>query len=124
MAIKAQPYRDKLLVERELNANLEEPEGTPRGESIADKLAAAGLLDMGIHFLLRHMPLFQDSCTWIMKRDGQEVRSRKYYILRTDHRLFQGVAVWDLQHNSYHYMVLGCLRGDPAKDLTVYLPEA
>ena len=35
--------------------------------------------------------------------------------------MFQDVAVWDMQHHSEHYMVLGYLRGDPEKDLTGYL---
>ena len=59
-----------------------------------------------------------------MRRDVREVRPRKDYTLRTDHRLFQNVAIWDLQHHLNHYMVLGCLRGDPAKDLTDYLCKA
>ena len=43
------------------------------------------------------------------------------YTLGTDHRLFQDVAVRDPRHNSDHYMVLGCLRGGSAKELTYYL---
>ena len=49
------------------------------------------------------------------------VRSFTDYVLRTDRRLFQDVAVRDLRHNSDHYMVLGCLRGDLEKELTYYL---
>ena len=59
-----------------------------------------------------------------MRRDGQEVRYRTEYILKKYHRLFQGVAIRDLQHNLDHYMVLGCLRGEPTKDLTDYLRKA
>ena len=41
------------------------------------------------------------------------VRSRTDYILGTDRRLFQNVAVQDPRHNTDHYMVLGCLPGAP-----------
>ena len=48
-----------------------------------------------------------------MRRQGQVVRSRTDYILGTDRRLFQNVAVQDPRHNTDHYMVLGCLPGAP-----------
>ena len=46
------------------------------------------------------------------------------YILGTYHRLFQDVAVRDTQHHLDHYMILGYLRGETAKDLTGYLRKA
>ena len=54
----------------EHNINIAEPEGTPRVEAIVDELAAAGIEDMGLHFLPRSKPLLQDRCTLIMRRDG------------------------------------------------------
>ena len=105
----------------DLNANLADPEGAPRGEAISDKLVAAGLLDTGLHFLPQRKPWLQDRCTWTMQRYGQEVRSRTDYILRTDRKPFQDVAIQDMHHHSDHYMVLGCLGGEPAKELTDYL---
>ena len=42
-----------------------------------------------------------------MIREGREVRSRMYYILGTDHRLFGNVSIRDPRHNSDHYMVMG-----------------
>ena len=71
----------------DLNADLEDPEGTPRSEAIADKHAADGLLDMGLHT--------KDMFTWKMQRDGRVVQSWMDYILGTDRILFQNVAVWD-----------------------------
>ena len=59
-----------------------------------------------------------------MSRDGREVRSRKDCILRTYCRLVQDVDVWDPQRNSNHYMVMGCIRGDPVKELTDYLRKS
>ena len=50
-----------------------------------------------------------------MIRKGREVRSRTDFILETDSRLFGNVSIWDPQHNSDHYMVLGCL---PSASLT------
>ena len=41
------------------------------------------------------------------------VQSRTDYILGTDRRLFQNVAVRDPRHNTDQYMVLGCLPGAP-----------
>ena len=108
----------------ELNANLAEPEGTPQGEVILDELTAVGIMDMGLHFLPRRKPWFQDRCMWIVRRYVQEVRSRTYYILGTDCKLFQNMAVQEPRHNLYHYIVLGCLRGKPKKDLTDYLCKA
>ena len=46
------------------------------------------------------------------------------YILGTDRIFFQDVAVWDMQQKTEHYMVLGCLRGEPAKELAGYLQKA
>ena len=48
-----------------------------------------------------------------MRWKGQVVRSRTDYILGTDSRLFNNVAVRDPRHNSDHYMVLGCLPSAP-----------
>ena len=78
-------------------------------------------MDMGLHFLPRHKPWLQDSYTWIMKRDGQEVWSQTDYILGTDRRLFQVMDGRDTQHDLYYYIFMGCLMREPAKDLTVYL---
>ena len=39
----------------------------------------------------------------------REVRSRTDYILETDHSLLRNMSVRDPRHNSYQYMVLGCL---------------
>ena len=58
---------------------------------------------------------------WEMTRQGREVRSRTDYILGFDRRIFQNVAVWDLGHNSDHYMVMGCLRGASSKEHSNYL---
>ena len=60
--IRDRPYGTKILVAGDLNANLAEPEVTPQGEAIVDKLVVAGLMDMGLHFLPRHNPLLQDRC--------------------------------------------------------------
>ena len=40
---------------------------------------------------------------------SQEVRSWTDYIRGMYYRLFQNMAVRDLRHNTYHYMVMGCL---------------
>ena len=61
----------------------------------------------------------KDGCTWDMHRGGWEVSSRTGYILVTDSRLFQNVAVRDMLQNIDQYLVLGCHRGaDPAAHLS------
>ena len=75
----------------DLNANLEDTEDIPQGESIADKLAAVGILDMGMHFLPRRKPWLQGRFTFIMRRDVQEVRSWVDYILIIYRRMFQDI---------------------------------
>ena len=56
-----------------------------------------------------------------MVREGKVVRSRTYYIPGTDRRLFWNMSVRDPQHNTDHYMVLGCLRSAPEREHTNYL---
>ena len=56
-----------------------------------------------------------------MVRQGREVRSRADYILGSDRRIFQSVAVRDPRHNSDHYMFLGCLRGTSPRENSHYL---
>ena len=62
-AIRSQPYGDELLVAGDLNSNLLELEGTPRGEAITDKLAASGLEDTCLHFLPWSNLWLQGRCT-------------------------------------------------------------
>ena len=81
-------------------------------------------MDVGLQFLPRRKPWLKDRRIWIMQRYGQEVRSQTEYILGTDRRLFQDVDVRDTHHHLDHYMVLGYLRGDPAKELTGYIRKA
>ena len=56
-----------------------------------------------------------------MVREYKVVRSRTYYILGTDRRLFRNVSVRDPRHNTDHYMVLGCLRSVPKREHAKYL---
>ena len=102
----------ELLVAGDFNVDILAPEGR-RAENIATDLATAGGEDMAQHFMPQGRRWCRDQWTWDMKRQGQVVRSRTDYILRTDRRLFQNVAVWDPWQNTDHYMVLGCLPGAP-----------
>ena len=56
-----------------------------------------------------------------MVRQGREVKSQMEYIMGSDRRIFQNMAVRDLQHNSDHYMVLGCLHGGSLRENSNYL---
>ena len=70
----------------------------------------SGIEYMSGHFLPRRKPWLRDGRTWIMLRGGQEVRFWTNCLLGTYLRLFQNVAVWDMWHNTDHYLVMGYLR--------------
>ena len=111
-AIGRKPPGAELMVAGDFNLDILAPEGR-RAENIATDLATAGVEDMAQHFMPRGKRWCRDRRTWDMKRQGQVVRSRTDYILGTDRRLFQNVAVRDPRHNTDHYMVLGCFTGAP-----------
>ena len=115
------PRGTKLLVAGDFNINLAEPEGDRRGENIAAAMAIEGLEDMSAHFLLGRRSWCRDGRTWSMIQEGREVRSWTDYIMGTDRRLFGNVSVWDPRHNSYHYMVLGCLHSASSREHNRYL---
>ena len=56
-----------------------------------------------------------------MIREGRGVRSWTDYIMGMDHRLFGNVSIRDPRHNSYHYMVLGCLHSTSLREHARYL---
>ena len=101
------PQGAKLLVVGYFNADLASPEGHDRDKSIALAMAKKGLEEMAAHFLPRHRLWTRYGRTWRMLRHGQEVISRMDYILGTDRRLLQNVAVRYPRHNTDHYLVLG-----------------
>ena len=78
-------------------------------EEITTSLAAAGIEDLRVHFLPRRKPWSRGGQTWSMLRGGREVKFRTNYCMGTDLCLFQNVSVRDACHNTYHYLVLGCL---------------
>ena len=111
-AIGRRPLGAELMVDGDFNVDILAPEGR-RAENIATDLATEGLEDMAQHFMRQGRRWCRDRRTWDMRRQGQVVRSRTDYILGTDRRLFQNVAVRDPRHNTDHYMVPGCLPGAP-----------
>ena len=56
-----------------------------------------------------------------MVREGRVIRSRTDYLLGTDRSLFRNVAVRDPRHNSDHYMVVGHLRSETAREHARYI---
>ena len=100
-----------MLVTENINADLYKPEETTRAEEIYTALASVFLEDTSSHFLQRHKTWLRDGRTWIIWRGHQLVRSQTNYLLGTERYLYQNVSEWDARHNSYHYIVLGCLRG-------------
>ena len=74
-------------------------------------VATMGLEDISAHFLPRQRAWNLYQRTWVVVKQGKEMRSRTDYILGYNCQIFQNVAVQDPQHNSGHYMVMGCLYG-------------
>ena len=99
----------------DLNLKLAEPEVDRREEEIVAALTITGIKDMSDHFLPRQSPWCRDGRRWTIVWAVREVRSQKYYIIGIDHCLFRNMTVWDPQHNSGDYLVLGCLRGAPLR---------
>ena len=117
-ALRSRPRGAELLLAGYFNVNLAAPERDRRAEDIATTLATEGLEDTAKHFLPQESRWCRDQRTWGVIRKGREVRYRTDYILGTDRRLFRNVAVRDPQHNSDHYMVLGCLPRSPSRRIT------
>ena len=80
-----------------------------------------GLEDMSGNFLPQHKTWLKDGFTWAIHRGGRGVCSWANYILGTDSRLFQNVVVRDARHNTYHYLVLECLRRSETAAHSLYL---
>ena len=120
-ALKELPQGAKLLVARDLNVKLLDPEGDCRGEDTASSLAMEGPEDMLEHFLLRRKSCLRDGRAWSMIQAGREVRSRTDYILGRDRHIFWNVSVRDPRHNSDHSMVMGCFHGALLREHSRYL---
>ena len=116
-----QPRGAELLVTRDFNTKVSEPERDQRGEEIAATLSTEVLDDMSVHLFPRRRSWFWDRRMWSMIWAGREVRSRTYCIIRIDRRLFWNVFVRDPRNNSYHYIVLGCLCRAPLRERYTYL---
>ena len=54
--IRDRSYGSDILASVYLNANLENPEGTPQAESIVDELTETGIMGMGLRFPSRRKP--------------------------------------------------------------------
>ena len=119
--LRERPKGAELLVKGDLNINIAALEGEWREEDIATTIATEVLEDMAPHFLPRKCWWCRDRRTWGMLRKGREVRSRTYYILGADRRLFGNVSVRDPHHNSDHKIVLGCLTSASLTEHNSYL---
>ena len=120
-ALGDQPRGTALLVVGDFNTDLGDTASNERGAEIAAALTEAGVKDMTAHFLLRKQPWGRELRTWSMVREGRVIRSRTDYLLGTDQILFRNVAVRDPRHNSDHYMVVGHLRSETAREHARYI---
>ena len=91
-ALKECPRGAELLVAGDFNVNLADPEGDRREEDIVAAMATEVLEDMSAQFLPCRHSWCRDGRTWIMIREGREVRYRTDYILGTDLYLFGKVS--------------------------------
>ena len=117
-ALGDQPRGTALLVAGDFNTDLGETASDRRGTEIAAALTEAGVKDMTAHFLPRKRPWGRELRTWVMVREGRVIRSRTDYLLGTDRSLFRKVAVRDPRQNSDHYMVVGHLQSETAREHT------
>ena len=83
---------------------------------IATAMTAAGVEDMTTHFLPRKRRWGRERRTWSMVREGKVVRSLTDYLLGADRSIFSNVSIRDPQHNTNHFMVMGCLRSAPERE--------
>ena len=109
--IAERPNGTELIVAEDLNVDLERTGRRGQDEEIAAAVSTGGVEDLLVHFLQRQIAWNRDWRMWAMVRQGREVRTWTDYILGSNFWIFQNVAVWDLRHNSDHYIVLGCLKG-------------
>ena len=120
-AISQYHHGSVLIVVRDFKSDLDEPEVHPCNKEITATILAEVLEKMFSHFLLIFIPWVWDGRTWIMFRQVIEVRSLMDSILVTDLCMFQNVLFRDLRHNTYHFMVLGCLQGTAQGEHVHYL---
>ena len=110
-----------MLVVGDFNTDIETKKESNLREDIAADIVTTGLEEMLTNFLPCRKSWAQYRITWCMQRLGKYVRSQTDYILGTDIRLFRNISARDLQNNSEHFMVLGCLRGATQLEHTSYL---
>ena len=111
----------ELIVEGYIKVYLDRTGGWGQDKEITAAAATAGIEDILVHLLLQQRAWNRDWRTWAMVRQGREVKSQMEYIMGSDRRIFQNMAVRDLRHNSNHYMVLGCLHGGSLRENSNYL---
>ena len=119
--MEQRPQEVSLVVVRDLNANILEPEGNRRDEAIAAALSDAGLDKVLGHLLLCSAPWTWDGRTWSMPTQVSVVRSPTDYIISIDRCLLHNGPVQDPRHNIYHWVFLGCLHGDSQREHQRYL---
>ena len=116
------PRGTELIFAGDLNVDLEKASGRVRDEKIsAEEAETAGLEDLEGHFFPQWRAWCRDWRTWEAVMQGRVVRSRMDYILGSDRRIFQNVAVRDPRHNSDHFMVVGCPREASPREHSCYL---
>ena len=99
-----------LIVAGDLNMDFGKEDGRGQKKEIATVMVMEGLEDLAEHLFLRRRAWCRDCRTWSTRRQGRVVRSWMDYILGSDRRILQNVAVQELRHNSNHFMVVGSLR--------------
>ena len=103
----------EVLLLGDLNVRLQEPRDTQE-EELATVVAACGLVDMKLHFMLRRRYRGDGRCTWMMRREDRQVTGRGGYILCTNRHNFFNARIREARMNTYHRMVLAVLRGEGA----------
>ena len=117
-ALGDRPKGTALVVAGDLNTDLEDLESNRRGTDIVAVMTAEGVEDMTANFLPRKRRWGRERRTWSTVQEGKAIRSQTDYLLGTDRSLFRNVSVRYPQHNTDHFMMVGCLRSAPEREHT------
>ena len=120
-AMAEKPIGVELIFTGDLKVDLEKAGGRVRDKKITVAVVKAGLEDLAVHFFPQRRTWCRDQRMWGSVRQWRVVRSWTDYILGSDHRIFQNVAVWDQRHNSDHFMFVECLCGASLGEHFCYL---
>ena len=111
----------ELIFAGDFNVDPENTGGRRQDGEISAAVATTCLEARIGHFFPQRQTWCKSRRTWSMVMQWRVVRSQTDYILVSERRIFQNVAVREPRHNSEHLMVIGCLRRASPREHSRYL---